>query len=179
MVELVEVAELDGRTCVHLRRTEGGHWQDFWLDPEHDFLPILVETPRSSKYVVDEFSEPEPGFFFPKRGRFLHRHNGEVLQAEDWEITSVELNQPIPPSLWDPPAVPAKKQGLASRADGITDEARGTLSWYAYRVTTLDFWQESGFLALAIVFLIGVLAVLATRRNQHADRDQERPEPER
>jgi hypothetical protein len=176
MVELVEVAELDGRPCVHLRRNEGRYSQDFWLDPEHDFLPVLVETPLSSKYIVEEFSEPEPGFFFPKRGRFLHRHDGEVLQAEDWEITAVELNQSIPPSLWDPPVVPTNEQGLAARAGGVADEARWRLSSYGDRVTTLDFWLESGFLVLAIVFLVGVVAVFATRRGKHADRHREQRE---
>src|SRR5262249_8243830 len=113
----------------------------------------------------------------PMGARYLHRQNGEVLQAEDWEITAVELNQPIAPSLWEPPAVPEKKQSLAGRASGVAEEARWTFSYYAWRITTLDFWLESGFLILAIMFLVGVLAVVATRRGKHADRDQERPDP--
>jgi hypothetical protein len=173
MVELVAVAELDGRTCVHLRRTERRHSQDFWLDPQHDFLPVLVETPLAFKYVVEEFSEPEPGFFFPKRGQFLQRdrENGETIQSEDWEITAVEFNAPISPSLWDPPAVPEKKATLATRAGGIADETRWRISSYADRVTTLDFWLESGFLVLAILFLVGVLLMLAVRRSKH-ERDR-------
>ncbi len=166
-MELVGVADLDGRLYVHIR-SRGPHPRDFWLDPEHGFLPVRVEWPRSTKFVVDEFFEPEPGFFFPKRGQFLHRHDEEVLQAEDWEVTAVELNRPIPAALWQPPATITKELGSSEKGELAMNEARTWARNYAVRMTTLDFWLERGFLVVAILFLAAVMLVWS-RKHKAAD----------
>lgn len=171
-LEFVGVDEFDGRQCVLMRRTVGLHRPDgplqenFWLDPAHGFLPVQIEIPRFSKYDVKEFFEPEPGFFFPKRGQFLHRIEDVVEQAEEWEITAVELNQELPAALWVPPVVHKEEPDLAEKT-AAKGQAVRLMAWhYALRMTGLDFWLDGGFLAITVIVFVGVLVLWLFKKHK-------------
>jgi hypothetical protein len=100
--ELVGTVKAQGHPRVRLRNIDEKK-DSLLLDPEHGFLTAESEVPGGNSQVVDEFFEPEPGLFFPKRGRLTQRSGGEVLQTITWEVLSAELNQPIADELWEPP----------------------------------------------------------------------------
>ena len=83
-----------------------GHETHMVLDPDHGFLPVRVEMPgKGATFVhsVEEFSEAAPGFFFPKRGSSETYMGKELYDSPQWTIETVELNEPIPDSLWQAP----------------------------------------------------------------------------
>ena len=178
LLEFAGSEVIDDRRCVLMRytfsnasegakRRAGGPVQEnYLLDPEHGFLPIQVELPRSRKYTVQEFFEPEPGFWFPKRGKYVDRMDDVVEMTEDWEITAVELNQDQPSSLWEPPVVKTKEPDLAEKAAAKGKEFRHSAWLFGISMTGLDFWLAGGFLVVAVIFLVGVLLVYYRRRKR-------------
>lgn len=181
----LEHVTLDGRPAVYLELDDspaGRITEQLWLDPEHGFLPCRVAVEGSSEWTTTEFSEPEPGFFFPRRGREVQRiTSNEVLQEGAWEITDIALNQPVPKDLWKPPIANgtevtdmANKKRYVHGGDRYrpkpTENSAATAEnpeGTPVRATSSNggaFWWSTTFLGLAVLFLVVISYVRQSGR---------------
>lgn len=92
------------------------------LDPEHGYLPCDVHFRDRADihYLVDDFREFYPGFWFPSRGRILTVVEGDHLD-QAWEIHSVELNPELPETASIP---------LMGDETYVLDNLAGRQYWY-------------------------------------------------
>jgi hypothetical protein len=106
----------DGRECIRLNWPEvssAGLEQQItlWHDVGHNYFvwKMKVAYPGSSHIGEDEileFAEPQPGIFVPTKARKQVFDKGELLVRQDVFLTELEVNQPIPDSVFQLPKIP-------------------------------------------------------------------------
>lgn len=86
-------------------QNDGRAPREYWLDPQHGYLPRRVFCPTelpAFDYEVNEFSEIETGWWFPSRGHFGNKTRTDVW--DEWRVESVMINRSYTPRDFDPPA---------------------------------------------------------------------------
>jgi len=83
--------------CVRVTINDtGGGPTTYFLDPQVGWLPREIRGVWQREFL--DFAEPLPGWFFPRRGIWMRTD-----ATGDFEITALEVNGPLPESLWQPP----------------------------------------------------------------------------
>lgn len=106
--EIVGTEDCGGVQCLHIKL----RFFDFWLDPEHGYLPRRIEyipapdaKPGSVPgygQKVDEFRKLDEGIWFPWKGNRWQNY-GPPEEIIRWAVDEVVLNEPIDMKLFEPP----------------------------------------------------------------------------
>jgi|GEM_PF-4528348 hypothetical protein len=101
----------DGRDLVRVEVTSPSQPPVVWsftafFDPQVNYLARKLVVARADRpmgqavTVITRFAEPAPGLFFPVESRFEDTVNGKIESARTVSITGLNVNQPIPESVF-------------------------------------------------------------------------------
>ncbi len=106
----------DGYDCIRvtfsvISNMGNGFNITLWHDVTRNYLvrKLIVTSDNSSHSVSDvlEFAEPLPGLFVPTKCHTEHFRVSERYQVKDVTLSDIEVNKPIPKSVFQLPAIRA------------------------------------------------------------------------